>query len=50
MIAKFKLGTGTAEGEVVKENDKTVWVKLANGKEIKRKKNRDVISYIDKEA
>lgn len=36
MQVQFILGTGTATGEVVKPNNKTVIVKLPSGKHIKR--------------
>lgn len=43
MIAKFRLGTGISEGEVVKANDKTVWVRLKDGNTIKRHVDKHVI-------
>ena len=40
MKVTFMLGLGTAEGTVVKENEKTVIVKLPSGKTIKRHKEK----------
>ena len=36
MNVTFMLGTGTAKGTIIKENEKTVIIQMPNGKKIKR--------------
>ena len=46
MQAKIRLGTGTIWADVVKENDKTIWVKLRNGDIVQRHKDKHVVVMI----
>jgi hypothetical protein len=39
----IRLGTGTRTGDIVKINTKTIWVRLPDGKTIKRKIDRDIV-------
>lgn len=43
MKIKIRLGLEIVEAEVVKLNKNTVWVKLANGKVIKRHRAKHVV-------
>ena len=45
--AQFILGLNTGEGEIIKENEKTVIVKLPNGKTIKRHKEKHKVRLLD---
>jgi len=47
MKAEFMLGTTTATGEVVKQNESTVIVRLPNGKEIKRHIEKHNVRFED---
>lgn len=49
MKVKFVLGTGVAIGKLVSENEASVRVMLPSGVVIKRKKDRDIISWISDE-
>ena len=40
VIVRVKVGNEVVEAEVVKSNKKTVWIKLPDGKIIKRKNKR----------
>jgi hypothetical protein len=47
--AKVVLGTGVIVCDIVSENEKSIRVMLPNGKVIKRKKDRDIISYLEED-
>jgi len=47
MKAEFMLGTKTEKGEVVKQNESTVIVRLPNGKEIKRHIEKHNVRFED---
>lgn len=47
MKAKVVLGTSVVVADVVSENEKSVRVMLPNGAIVKRKKDRDVLAWID---
>ena len=47
MKVTFILGLDTGEGEIVKENEKTVIIKLPNGSTIKRHKEKHQVRKAD---
>jgi hypothetical protein len=47
--AKVVLGTGVIVCDIVSENEKSIRVMLPNGKVIKRKRDRDIISYLEED-
>ena len=45
-MARIKLSTGIVNADIIKRNSKTVWLRLANGDEIKVKPNRILDGFV----
>ena len=49
MVAEFDLTSGRARGEVVKVNPLTIWVRMPNGRIIKRRIARHNVVFLREE-